>query len=130
MKTEHIRLSKIEPLHSAGDRALVRQLAQSMQQEGWRGNPLLVIDLGYGYQALTGSHRLEAAREAGLDEVPAVVIDDPGHRVKGDGCETCGNDCRIIRLIEARDDYERADIVTEIYGEDYATLLLAEIDGE
>jgi hypothetical protein len=45
-----------------------------MSERGWRGRPLLVVDLGTVYQAWTGSHRIAAACEAGLSEVPCYVV--------------------------------------------------------
>ncbi|MBQ2671156.1 MAG: hypothetical protein IJG06_10480, partial [Clostridia bacterium] len=43
---------------------------------GWNGRPLVVIDNGNeGHIALTGSHRIAAAKEAGI-EVPAIVLDN------------------------------------------------------
>ncbi len=38
------------------------------------GRPLLVVTMGDGYQALTGSHRWAAAQKLRLD-IPSLVID-------------------------------------------------------
>jgi hypothetical protein len=45
-----------------------------MREHGWLGRPLLVAPVKRGHQALTGSHRLAAAKAAGLGTVPAVVL--------------------------------------------------------
>jgi hypothetical protein len=52
-------------------------LVASMQDEGWTGRPLLVIESGSGvFFAWTGSHRIAAARIAGLDSIPCYVLDE------------------------------------------------------
>ena len=53
------------------DRAKVEALAESIERDGWVGAPILT----YGGMALTGTHRLEAAREIGLD-VPTLDLTD------------------------------------------------------
>lgn len=65
----------IVPLHEIRDFDKLHDLRRSMEADGWRGRPLLVMMINAEYQALTGTHRLEAAIQAGLDEVPVVVID-------------------------------------------------------
>ena len=50
------------------------ELAAAMRRDGWRGRPLLVVQVGRRLQALTGSHRIYAARDAGLATVPAIVL--------------------------------------------------------
>jgi hypothetical protein len=54
-----------------------------MDESGWKGQPLVVVPFGGGYQALNGSHRLEAAwslyisllilQEIDVDAFPAVI---------------------------------------------------------
>src|SRR4051812_46163577 len=51
-------------------------ITESMKRNGWVSRPLLAMR--YDEEALicqTGSHRLAAARAAGISEVPVVVID-------------------------------------------------------
>lgn len=56
------------------DEGKVSRLSNSMEANGYKGRPLLLFDNGNeGYIALTGSHRLEAAKRAGVD-APAVII--------------------------------------------------------
>ena len=72
---EEISPKSIRPLHEVRDEAKFAALVDSMETSGWVGRPLLVVDEGGGdYVALTGSHRLSAALEAGLSEVPCVVV--------------------------------------------------------
>lgn len=52
----------------------VTEIAASMEAHGWQGSPLVVLS-DYA-RAYTGTHRLAAAEQAGLDEVPAVELAD------------------------------------------------------
>ena len=66
----------ILPLHEVRDMEKLNILAESMKKDGWLGNPIIVIDRGDHYQAITGVHRLEAAKKAGVK--PRVyVIEEP-----------------------------------------------------
>jgi hypothetical protein len=50
-------------------------IAESMRMRGWVGRPLLVHARGDGtFQAWQGMHRLRAASDAGIDEIPALVL--------------------------------------------------------
>lgn len=50
----------------------VDQLADNMFERGWIGAPILVV----GEAALTGTHRVYAARMIGLPEIPVVDVFD------------------------------------------------------
>ncbi|MGW4467444.1 ParB/Srx family N-terminal domain-containing protein [Micromonospora sp. NPDC004704] len=68
--------SRIAPLHDAEDEDKLTALTESMTEHGWVGAPIVVITTEDGDpQAITGSHRLAAAREAGID-VPTVNVAD------------------------------------------------------
>lgn len=56
------------------DTDLVDEIAASMRADGWTGAPLVVLP-DYA-RAYSGTHRLAAAEQAGLDEVPAVTLAD------------------------------------------------------
>lgn len=60
------------------DQAKFDELVSSMERNGWVGRPVIVEWAGEedyeGIQAWTASHRLLAAQEAGLDEVPTVRL--------------------------------------------------------
>lgn len=56
------------------DQDHVDEIADSMRRNGWQGAPLVVLpDYAVSY---TGTHRLRAAQNAELDEVPAVDLAD------------------------------------------------------
>ncbi|CRK59100.1 hypothetical protein [Alloactinosynnema sp. L-07] len=59
----------IDPVHHVTDRAKLAVLVTDMDEHGWVGPPLLVD----GEQALTGAHRLVAARET-FTPMPRVDI--------------------------------------------------------
>ena len=65
----------IRPPHEPREREKYQKLVGSMRHGGWRGRPVLVIDMGRGlFQALTGSHRIAAALDADLASIPAIVM--------------------------------------------------------
>lgn len=67
---------RIEAPHDAHDEARLNQLTESMRRDGWVGAPVVVIDREDADPlAVTGSHRIAAAREAGID-VPTVTLAD------------------------------------------------------
>ncbi len=72
--TQNLPLSEINPPHEVRDCAKFDALVSSMESDGWLGRPLLVIRKNGEWLAITGSHRYAAACEAGMEEVPCVVI--------------------------------------------------------
>jgi ParB-like chromosome segregation protein Spo0J len=64
----------IAPRQDALDSDKVARLTEDMEQRGYCGRPLLVVDYGDHYRAITGSHRLAAASSLGID-VPCLVIE-------------------------------------------------------
>lgn len=78
--TEH-DADRIQPLHEVMDADKLAELTASMSSHGWQGASVVVIagaDHGWGPTdpcAVTGSHRIAAARAAGID-VPTVELDD------------------------------------------------------
>ena len=93
-------------------------LVQQFEENGWDGRPIVAYDNGgNGYVALTGSHRVAAAAEAGI-QVPAVLIESRE---------------AIARLADTYSDEERAMVADELLEEgeiDQATrdLLVREND--
>lgn len=84
------------------DAAKVNTLAKSFEDKGYVGRPVVLVENGNeGYIAVTGSHRIEAAKQADVD-LKAVVLD---------------NSDDTAQLIEARDDDERENIAKELYEE-------------
>lgn len=80
----------------------VNAIAKSFEDKGYVGRPIVVIENGNeGYIALTGSHRIEAAKQADVD-LKAIVLE---------------NNEDTAQLIDVRDDDERADIAKQLYEE-------------
>lgn len=77
-EVEYIETRRIRPPHEVRDDAKLKQLVESMKSYGWIGRPLLAEQAGdeNQFQAWTGSHRLAAAKKAGLEEIPVVLLDD------------------------------------------------------
>jgi len=64
----------ITPLHGVRNQRLVDDLASDMEENGWQGRPLLVVERDSGHLAWTGSHRIAAAQKAGLPTIPCYTI--------------------------------------------------------
>lgn len=95
---------KIEPsyirLVNDVDRQKVAKIAESMENNGYDGRPIVVLDdANEGYQALTGSHRIAAAKELDID-IPAIVID---------------NNDATATLLDVYNDEELAQVAKELY---------------
>lgn len=103
-----INPQSITPLHGVKDTDKLAALGESMT-EGWQGRPLLAIDLGNNdIQAITGSHRIAAAIDAGLDRIPVYIISTEDHITDEDGnCEVCGEECWVEMLMDGTDDSDR-----------------------
>lgn len=74
-----------EPRHGVKDPAKVETLAESMRKNGWQGRPVLVVKDGDVSSAWTATHRLEAAKLAGLkpSDVPMMIVDGAKLRAAG-----------------------------------------------
>jgi hypothetical protein len=74
--------SSIQPPHEVRDSAKLARLVSEMESNGWMGRPVLVIEecdedgneIEGCYVALTGSHRLAAAKQADLYTVPVFCF--------------------------------------------------------
>jgi ParB-like chromosome segregation protein Spo0J len=67
--------NRIRPWQPVFDETLLDHLVDAMTRHGWKGAPLLVIGHGDDPLAITGSHRIEAARQVGID-VPTHDLHD------------------------------------------------------
>lgn len=76
----------IRPAHEVRDAAKLSTLTASMAANGWSGRAILAYEYAGSVCALTGSHRIAAARAAELAEVPALVISDESAEVDEDEC--------------------------------------------
>jgi ParB-like chromosome segregation protein Spo0J len=74
-ETLHIDPATLRPPHAVRDAAHSESLAASMRAGGWQGRPILAFGAeGEAPRPLTGSHRIAAARAAGLDTIPVLVL--------------------------------------------------------
>lgn len=95
----------VDPVNDITDEAKIKYLVEEFEKNGYRGRP--VVALGSESEqsiALTGSHRILAAREAGI-EIPVVYI------------EYDENNPLIQSLADAQGDDERAQVAAELYEE-------------
>ena len=91
---------EITPLNRVTSSSKYHYLINEFENNGYNGRNVVLVENGNdGYQALTGSHRILAAREAGVD-VPSVVIPMSEE---------------IQPLLDATGDEERARIADELY---------------
>lgn len=82
---DYVSPKKLFPPHEVRDQRKLSKLTDSMIKNGWQGRPILVVDLGQGDEAITGSHRIAAAKDAGID-VPVVRVDaDIGDYINDSG---------------------------------------------
>ena len=63
------------PPHEVRDEAHAAALAESLRKDGWTGRPLLVAQDCNGFHALTGSHRIAAAKRIAGLAVPICLLD-------------------------------------------------------
>ena len=81
-----IALEQIEAFHPPRDMQQIDNLTADLRLHGWKGRPLLVYSTPTGYQAISGSHRIAAARRAELQSIPCVVIPEATrHKRHGSG---------------------------------------------
>jgi ParB-like chromosome segregation protein Spo0J len=67
----------VSPPHGVRDEQKAERLASEFEQSGWEGPPLLVDEPEPGRTtAIDGSHRIAAARDSGMDEVPVLDVRD------------------------------------------------------
>lgn len=62
----------LTPPHEVRDQNKLDTLTAAMSQHGWVGRPLVVN--GTKYDSWTGSHRIQAAINAGLQSVPCYLV--------------------------------------------------------
>lgn len=102
--------SAINPIHEVRDQVKLEQLIASMENEGWTGRPVLAIGTMEYAQALTGSHRIEAAHRIGID-IPVLLIES-------------GTDWTVDYSVDS--EYDRMDLVHDLGDESARALLSAE----
>lgn len=65
----------VYPPHRPTDSGKLAALTASMEEHGWQGRPVLAYEYAGTVVAITGSHRIAAARAAGLEEIPVQMLD-------------------------------------------------------
>jgi hypothetical protein len=120
-----INPSSIKPLNKVEDRKKYNEILESMKQEGWQGRPILAYEENGKTKALTGSHRIYAARKAGID-VPVVFV-KPSVMKWEDNKGLFGtfkesiNDQRVYEHLKAAGDDAAASLakLEDVMGESY-----------
>lgn len=105
-------MATIIPLHEVTDETKVEAIAASMRANGWMGRPILVDDEDANeMRAFTGTHRLAAAKLAGVE--PEI------YSLEGNGTDVaalmfdCVDDDDRLDVIEQGDDKEAIEIMRE-----------------
>jgi hypothetical protein len=73
MTTTMIKATEVSPLHEVEHMALYEELVCALYRHGWDGRPILAADYGGEICALTGSHRIAAARHVDMD-IPVYLV--------------------------------------------------------
>lgn len=71
-----IAIEDLTPLHEPTSILELQNLTADMKENGWRGRPLLVIEREFDFLAWTGSHRIAAAKLAGLTSISCYVLQE------------------------------------------------------
>ena len=82
-----LAIADVTPLHEPRNRGHLASLTESMQEDGWQGRPLLVIEREKDFLAWTGSHRIAAALAAGLSQIPCYVVQECELTKRGYGAD-------------------------------------------
>ena len=72
---QNVSPKNIIPLNGVTVPENLAKIVASMTENGWVGDPIVVVPCGEAYQALTGSHRIEAAMRAGLETIPVELVE-------------------------------------------------------
>lgn len=100
----------IQPLHEVRYEPKMMRLVKRMDESGWQGKPLLVVERAMNtYRAITGTHRIQAAEIQGI-MVPVVVLPS----VEIVNSMTTGKDKRRRQIINSKEFEEaigRPDLV-------------------
>lgn len=100
--SEEIDPDYINPINDITDRDKYDALVYDFKTRGYNGRPILAVQYGDNdFQALTGSHRILAAREAGID-IPVKIIKYSDE---------------LDELLNSNDDDEKERILKELYEE-------------
>lgn len=108
--TNYLNPNRIIPVNNITDKEKYEYLVSEFDKNGYSGRPVVVVtedgfadDSSSMYSAVTGSHRILAATEAEID-VPVYEI-----HMNDENAE------RIMELVDANEDSERARIAKELF---------------
>lgn len=101
----------IEPLHDAIDKKKVDALAIDMTKNGWTGGPVLTVDALEYEIALTGTHRIAAAKQAEIS-IPTYPIDQDVVYNENDREQVYD---LMRELLDACDDEDRLAALTKLH---------------
>ena len=108
-----VRASRLYTPHEVKDKAKFAKMVEDLEENGWQGRPVLAEKYGEDFQAWTGSHRIAAAKKAGVD-VPVVLID--GKKIsrfqKSEGGE--GDELLWDSDGKSRDDDDRVHLLKRV----------------
>lgn len=107
----------LDPMHEAIDADKLMELIAAMEMHGWVGAPVVC----HGEQALTGSHRMAAAREAGHVPVPRVDVSEL--------CEAYGTDWDEVLAAHCDDWYWAAAALRDLLPREVVTYLGYDVNG-
>lgn len=79
LKTSLLRENDWNP--NKMDKRSFEALVNAIKREGFL-QPVLVRRVDEGYEVIDGAHRLRAAKECGLNEVPCVIVETDTERAK------------------------------------------------
>lgn len=103
---------RITPLHLPRCPEKLASLIESMEQDGWVGNPVLILTEDTNeYQAVTGSHRIEAAIQVGI-EIPYYPLEL--------------DEEILVEIYEARNDEDRLELIVKNGGDEESIRIMSE----
>lgn len=111
-----VRAGYIEPVNEVTDQEKFDALVKDFEANGWHGRPVVAYGDPDGPQAITGSHRIHAAREAGID-VPVVMISPEAEAFEDEDGNTIGDlwgrgdDDKVAAFLRAAGDDRAADLI-------------------
>jgi hypothetical protein len=130
--SENVEASTIIPMHEVRDQKKYDKIKESMSKNGWEGRPILVIDQGETSQAMTGSHRVAAAQDLGID-IPVVKIKETDIEKLADDIGLEGQDKQyymedVFSKLSEGSDEDKADYLRSIGLAEKADLMDEEVD--
>lgn len=111
---------RVEPVNPVRSKEHLDAIIESLSENGWQGAPVLAMAYGDGTKALTGSHRILAARQVKDEYGDSLPI--PVQKIENDALELEVNGTPLWEALEGaiRDD-DRADVL-EQYAQEHDEL--------